>query len=47
MELGISETFMQICKQGPSPAFGIGCLRECYSIRAREGKDAGAWVALS
>lgn len=41
MELGINETFVQIFKQGPLPAFGTAYLRECDSVGARKAEDAG------
>lgn len=41
MELEINETFMQIFKQGPSPAFGTAHVRECDSVGARRVKMQG------
>lgn len=34
------KTCMKNFKEGPSPAFGTACLRECYTRRAQKGRDA-------
>lgn len=41
MELEINETFMQIFKQGPSPAFGTAHVRERDSVGTRRVKMQG------